>query len=302
MKLSVIIATQNRKDQLEHCLLNLPEQTLRPLEVIVIDNGSEEETRIFFQNFEYDNNDVVLKKILFDKNMGLPYARNRGAEQAEGNIIVWMDNDNYFNDSEALLKIYNEFEKDEKLQLLTYPIHEFLPNGEERYNIPRPHTFYKFEKEFETAYFIGCGIAMRRDMFLNYGMFDESLIYQLEEIEFSYKIANDRLKIKYVPHIEIQHEPQHSKFHNSTYYYLHTRNRLWIVLKYLPQPYLTVHISLWLTKLFMKSMRDGKVSSFFKGVIAGFSNSRTIYKARKKAKLSRTSVKWLQQRFGRVWY
>ena len=302
MKISVIIVTQNRKELLSLCLNKLGEQQLRPIEVIVLDNGSTIDSELFLRSFDFSNKQITLKKVFFKKNMGLTYARNRGAEKASGEIIVWMDNDTFFEDPSALTLILNEFEKDSDLKILTYPVHEILSDNTERYLIPRPRTPYKYNQEFETSYFLGGANAMRTEMFKKYGMFDEKLVYQLEELDFTYKIARDKIKIKYVPAIEIIHKPPHAKFHSDRFYYFHVRNRIWIACRYLPQPYFTVHISIWIFRLFFKSLIDLKIIAFLKGMIEGILYIPENFKLRKKMKLSRESVQWLQRRYGRVWY
>ena len=302
MKCSVVIVTQNRKPHLENCLNRLVEQDLRPLEVIVVDNGSDAEAKNFLESFDVADDAFTLKKEFFSENTGLTFGRNHGAKQATGDILVWMDNDTYFEDTRALSIILKEFEADRALGILTYPVHEYLPGCHENYLIPRQHTSYKFEERFETSYFLGGANTMRTDMFSKYGMFDEALVYQLEELDFTYKIARDRIKIRYIPDIELAHRPPHVKFYSGNFYYHHIRNRIWIAMRYLPFPYLITHLSIWLSSLLLKSIKDFKAGSFFKGFFAGLRAMPENFRLRKKYKLSSETVDWLKQRQGRLWY
>ncbi len=302
MRISVIIVTRNRKELISHCLNKIEKQHFRPLEVIVVDNGSNVHSTLFLKNYNFSDKGIKIKKIFFEKNMGLTYARNKGAERATGKIIIWMDNDTFFEDPNAMTLILDEFEKDSDLGILTYPVHEFLQDSTERYLIPRPRTPYKYGHEFETSYFLGGANAMDSNMFKKYGMFDENLVYQLEELDFMYKVARDKIKIKYTPIIEIIHKPPHAKFRSDRYYYFHIRNRIWIACRYLPQPYFIAHLSVWILRLFFKSLLDNKIVSFSHGLIEGVKAIPKNFKIRKNMKLNKESINWLQQRYGRVWY
>ena len=83
---SVVICTRDRPEELRRCLASLPAQTLRPLEVIVVDNASSgEATRTAALNAG-----VVYVR---EDRPGLDYARNTGAATARGEIVAYTDDD-----------------------------------------------------------------------------------------------------------------------------------------------------------------------------------------------------------------
>ena len=85
-KVSVLICTRDRPDELRRCLASLPQQTLRPREVIVIDNASRDgRTR-----------EVALAAgaiYLREERPGLDIARNAGARRATSSIVAYTDDD-----------------------------------------------------------------------------------------------------------------------------------------------------------------------------------------------------------------
>jgi glycosyltransferase involved in cell wall biosynthesis len=89
---SVVICTHNRAESLGECALaSLSHQDYRPLEVVVVDDASMDDTprvaaesRAAFQHFTYVRN---------DRPRGLCYARNLGVRQAAGDVIAFMDDD-----------------------------------------------------------------------------------------------------------------------------------------------------------------------------------------------------------------
>lgn len=85
MRLSVVIPARNEEDYLEHTLAALAAQTLPPLEVIVVDNGST------------DNTAQVAKaagaKVVFCEEPGVARARQMGLEAAKGTWVASTDAD-----------------------------------------------------------------------------------------------------------------------------------------------------------------------------------------------------------------
>ncbi len=86
LTVSVIIPTKNEGDTLEVCLQSVSRQSISPLEVIVVDGGSVDNTLNIAERFD--------AKIFKEEGISSPAnARNIGAEKAEGEILLIMDAD-----------------------------------------------------------------------------------------------------------------------------------------------------------------------------------------------------------------
>ena len=103
--IAAVVCTRNRADLLSSCLDSLRQQSLsRDLyEVIVVDNGSTDETpkvaaRFRDQGFRY----------IFEKRLGLSHARNRGLEETGSPYVCYIDDDARA-DSEWLERILDRF-------------------------------------------------------------------------------------------------------------------------------------------------------------------------------------------------
>lgn len=86
MTVSVVIPAYNEEQYLPHCLQNLLDQTVQPLEILVIDNNSTDKTAEIAQAF-----DGVT--VINESNQGIRHARNRGFDEAKGDIIARTDAD-----------------------------------------------------------------------------------------------------------------------------------------------------------------------------------------------------------------
>jgi glucosyl-dolichyl phosphate glucuronosyltransferase len=89
--LSVVIPTRNRAELLKSALTSLRSQTLSPkeFEILVIDNGSTDQTKDVVYSFE----DLVNLRYFFDSTPGLHVGRHRGLKEARGDILVYGDDD-----------------------------------------------------------------------------------------------------------------------------------------------------------------------------------------------------------------
>lgn len=85
-RISIVIPVYNEADRLEACLQAIAGQTARPLEVIVVDNNSTDETADVARRFGF----VTL---LSESRQGVVHARNRGFAAAHGDIIARIDAD-----------------------------------------------------------------------------------------------------------------------------------------------------------------------------------------------------------------
>lgn len=86
---SAIICTHNREQYLGAAIDSLLGQEFSDFEVIVVDNGSSDRTK---QVVEARLSNPQLKYI-YEPNIGLSVARNTGAQTAQGNILVYLDDD-----------------------------------------------------------------------------------------------------------------------------------------------------------------------------------------------------------------
>lgn len=92
MKASVIIPSYNASERLYLNLVSLKYQDYPhdDFEVIVIDNGSFDDTETMLSNFEAD---FTLKRIRIDENRGIARGRNKGILEASGDILIFHDSD-----------------------------------------------------------------------------------------------------------------------------------------------------------------------------------------------------------------
>lgn len=96
---SIITPVYNRADCITRCLESVAKQKFDSFEMIVVDDGSVDQTLSKVQMFQTKIKNFNI--ISYTENKGVNFARNRGIEQAKGNFIIFLDSDDILT-SDAL--------------------------------------------------------------------------------------------------------------------------------------------------------------------------------------------------------
>lgn len=108
-EISVIVPVYNCEKYLEKCINSILSQTFDDLELILINDGSSDNSGKICDEFKEKDSRV---KIVHQKNMGVSVARNVGLDVSEGKYIGFIDGDDYI-ESDMYEFLYNNIKKNE---------------------------------------------------------------------------------------------------------------------------------------------------------------------------------------------
>jgi glycosyltransferase involved in cell wall biosynthesis len=109
-KISVIIATYQRANYLKFALESIFNQSYRDYEVIVVDDGSTDDTKAVVSSFDRCC-------YYYQENRGVSVAKNRGVDLSSGEYISFLDSDDMW-DSEKLQKQLDVFTNSPEVELV----------------------------------------------------------------------------------------------------------------------------------------------------------------------------------------
>lgn len=102
--ISIIVPCYNVEKYIERCITSIKEQTINNFEVLLIDDGSTDDTKkVIYKLIENDSR----FKYYYKENGGLSDARNFGLKKIKGKYVCFVDSDDYV-EKEYLEKLYNE--------------------------------------------------------------------------------------------------------------------------------------------------------------------------------------------------
>ncbi|MBV6644176.1 MAG: glycosyltransferase family 2 protein [Cyclobacteriaceae bacterium] len=280
MKFSLVVCTIGRKEPLVKLFESLKNQTLKDFEVILVDQNEPDFLDEIVQEFQ---NSFELKHLFSEK--GLSRARNKGLENAVGEIFAFPDDDCWY-ERDLLERIWMFFEREGDVDGVTsHTIGEDGKQSVQRFDLTDSKlTIYNvWEKANSTTIFVRSGGF---DSF----MFDEKLGVGSgtkwgagEDIDFLIRLirngANLRFDIKfyvYHPHVEAYVDPDKLLSRNKAYslgagyvigkngyplfypFYLSFRSLVGSVLSYLMRDRLKCSIRYIRSKSILEGWKDAR--------------------------------------------
>ena len=166
---SIIIPCYNASKYVEEAIKSILNQKydLSRIEVLLLNDGSTDETLDILKAYESDNIKVIDKK-----NEGVSKTRNRGIKEARGKYILFLDADDLLSKT-TIKKLVSFFDKNyEEIDLVTYPAVFLYPNGRQKM-----HSRYK--KQFTNGT----------------GIYDLNKYYDYVQATINVIIKNDKSKL-----------------------------------------------------------------------------------------------------------
>ncbi|MCD1258460.1 glycosyltransferase family 2 protein [Paenibacillus athensensis] len=177
---SVVIPNYNYAKTLPRCLDSLMQQTYQPLEIIVVDDGSTDNSVEIIQKYPC--------KLIRTQNKGVSSARNTGVAESAGEIVFFLDSDvALFED--AIANTVDAFRKDETLGSVCGIYAKealFTDSLFEEYRTLQGYYWRKSSEGYVTAGFFSLG-AVKKSVFIELGGFNENL-NNSEDIEFGHRL------------------------------------------------------------------------------------------------------------------
>jgi GT2 family glycosyltransferase len=293
-RLSVILITMNRQHILKQCLESILRQKFMDYEIVIVDNASIDGTGDMVQRLFPE-----ARYFYLSDNVGAPGARNYGVRKATGEICFFLDDDAVFADNNALEKAMAYFDADHQLGCLAFRILEPHDGLEEYKSIPRADKKI-INGDYECSYFCGAGFALRRNVFLEIGMFWEALFFIGEELDFSYRLIDRGYKIVRSFVISVIHYETPQARIPGRWIYFGMRNRSWVAVRNLPWTNVISQMFLWWGNFFILAVRNRYLLYFmqgFKDALAGLPLAM-----RTRHCISKETISKLKELSGRVYY
>ncbi len=240
---SVVIVNWNGKHLLLECLDSVFDQSFRDIEVIVVDNGSQDRS-VEFVRSRYP----TAKLVCLPVNAGFAGGSNAGIRAAVGKYIALLNNDTRA-DREWLMNLANEAEKAGPLvgmwasKILSYDRPDEIDNvglllyrdGLARGKGRLEQDKGQYDKQEEALFPSGCAGLYSRKMLNEIGLLDEEFFAYVDDVDLGLRARIAGWKCIYVPTARVYHRYSASSSGYSPFKaFLVERNRVWVLLKYFP--------------------------------------------------------------------
>lgn len=299
-KIAIIIITYNRPgDMLELAenigrLEGIPELLQ---EVIVVNNRS----AISYEKVEEyirQNPHIPFRYHVAAQNLGVSRGRNYAAQLSTAPLLVFLDDDALFKNTDALRQVSNIFREGPAAGIASFKVF-YSATGDFQVNA-FPHKQFEARKHlhhFEAPYYTGCAHAIRKALFAATGYYPENFFYGMEEYDLSYRALQAGFSIVYDDRVTILHKespggrlPPREKLRGMWV------NKSKVAFKYLPRKYFYSTTLMW-------SLEYLKKSGFhLAGWLKGWKEIAAIPRTEKRNPLNAEGLRYLQRNEARLWY
>ena len=195
-QVSIIIPAYNRNDFLTQAVQSVLSQTVTELEVLVVDDGSTDDSRRVIENIHDER-----LRYFYKQNGGVSSARNFGLARATGEYVCFLDSDDFWSSSylEIMLQKMVEnpdYEAAYCMRTLLFPDGREVPSYQKEYCMSGRLTENLFKKSFIQTSTLCFKRTVLQGLF-----FDESLS-NAEDADMWLKVSM-RTKFLFVPDIQI---------------------------------------------------------------------------------------------------
>lgn len=198
LKTSIIIPVYNGAKYLERCLQSITIQTLEGIEIIIVNDGSTDETEAICKSFALFDERVV---IINQNNKGLSSARNTGLDIAKGDYIGFVDADDWI-DLNFFEKLYDTAIKYDADIAVADFIREYHFKKKYRLNLKKEKVYFNTPDKYKICRMNkeGCvwNKIYRRELINDNNLrFEEGVLY--EDREFTAKVLHYSNQLVAVP-------------------------------------------------------------------------------------------------------
>jgi GT2 family glycosyltransferase len=299
-KIAIIIITYNRPADMLALAMNIEKLSAQKelLEEVIIVNNNSTESYDEVKSFIQEHPSTPFKFIESKENLGVSRGRKFAIEQSKAPILVLIDDDAEFQDTDVLNRINDSVIENPKAGILAMKI-LYFQNRQFQINC-FPHKSFEKRKDlesFDTYYFAGCGNIIIKEAFDKAGAFPTDFFYGMEEYDLSYRVLDAGYTIKYIASIVFLHKEspggRQTKSDKLRGMWVNKTKVAW---RYLPFPsYFTTAI-MWSIFFLLNSKFD--LIGFINGWVAVI----TIPIKEKEHKVSKQTLGYLMDTEARIWF
>ena len=202
-KASVVVCAYNAEVTLRECLVSLDAVDYPDLEVIVVDDGSSDSTAAIAADFPQF---ITISQ----ENRGLSAARNVGAEQATGEVIVYTDADCVVDPN--WLRLLVQAMHDQNVVAIGGP--NITPKSDgwsaQCVSVSPGNPSHVMLDDHYAEHIPGCNMAFRRDVLLDLGGFDPQYRTAGDDVDFCWRLLDEGWKIGYASGAFVWHHRRES--------------------------------------------------------------------------------------------
>lgn len=212
-RVTILIPNYNGKKWLSKLLPTLKKITYSNKEILVVNNGSTDDSATFLKK-----NYPEVRIVEIRKNRGYAGANNLGAKHSRGKYILFLNNDTEVTPG-FLEPLVSKIESDKRIGAIQPQLRHMVKRSVidsigsfftftgflYHYGYFQPHKKKKYQKELSVYSVKGACFLMKKKDYIDLGGIDESFVTYVEESDLCHRILLSGKKIIYTPNSVVYH-------------------------------------------------------------------------------------------------
>ena len=257
MKTAFVVLTRgDRMPELQKALESIHQLEPRPSELVIVWNGVDA--------VELDS-EIPMRTATTDHNVGIPAGRNIGAQEADCDVLVFLDDDATLVTGSMMVTLAETF-ADESVAAVGFRLIDADSGATLRRWMPRPRK--SLAEGGPATRFPGGACAIRKKHFVEAGMYEGRFFYSHEETDLAWRLLDLGLEVRYDPSI-VAHHPATRVARHPESARLSIRNHVWLARRRLPPPVAVLHSAAWLMISAGRARSIGEIHSLWTGFKEG---------------------------------
>ncbi len=181
---SIVVAVYNIENYIQDCIKSLISQTEPDIEILLVDDGSTDTSPLLCDEMARTDSRI---RVIHKPNGGLSSARNAGIEQATGNLLMFVDGDDYLAENAVELLLATQQKTDCDIVQFDYEETEKPYHKKADTQTSTPFTTEDLRTKFDKLYELGgsgasaCTKLYRREVFETL-RFQEGILHEDEQL------------------------------------------------------------------------------------------------------------------------
>jgi GT2 family glycosyltransferase len=304
MKLSVLVVTFNRPDDLLELLQSLAQQegSAEVLEeMLILDNGtSADYSRCW--DFVARHPELPIRVLHSDENVGAAAGKNLLMREARCDAFLSLDDDVVFSTPRDLVSLASVLDKDffREAKAGIVQLRVVYHDTKEPQRSAYPHKSREpsaADTEFLTSFFAGCATLMRKEALDLADLYPEEFAIYMEEYDLGYRVIDAGYSIGYDPSVTIEHkESREGRLPDDAKLRQQWVNKSVIAWRYLPLRYFATTALLWSLEYIRR------VRGHPGGYLRGWWSVVRIPFVEKRKPIGAEALDYLRRVDARLWY
>lgn len=228
--------------------------------MIAVDNGSQDETALVL-----GRHSDWIRVLPLSENLGIE-GLNLGFQRALGDVILVLDDDSHPLNKATLDHLIEDFDRDSRTGVVACRIESKKGCAVNTWHLPE---YPDDDRVVESPVFVGCGFAIRRDLFEKIGWFPGAFFLYQNEIDVAIQVVKSGYRIVYDPRCRVVHRCSSTGRAHWRQVFYPTRNTLWLMRRHTKGMQSVYSILSRICFGLVRALQSGEYRCFFLAVYQG---------------------------------